>query len=130
MCIIAIVMTGYGVSSRSMVYYANPDIFTDIDTSFNGRSIFRQIAYPVYYLMYGETGDELADLDSKVAVFFHEKDNIYTANFFFFVVIEAPDAGWSISTQVLLAVHMLFVNILLTNLLIAMFRYESLEFIF
>ena len=25
-------MTGYGVSSRSMVYYANPDIFTDIDT--------------------------------------------------------------------------------------------------
>lgn len=84
MCIIAIVMTGYGVSSRSMVYYANPDIFTDIDTSFNGRSIFRQIAYPVYYLMYGETGDELADLDSKVAVFFHEKDNIYTANFFFF----------------------------------------------
>jgi hypothetical protein len=32
------------------------------------------------------------------------------------------DAGWSISTHVLLAIHMLFVNILLTNLLIAMFR--------
>ncbi|CAF4848024.1 unnamed protein product, partial [Rotaria sp. Silwood1] len=31
-------------------------------------------------------------------------------------------AAWSISTHVLLAVHMLFVNILLTNLLIAMFR--------
>jgi hypothetical protein len=33
-----------------------------------------------------------------------------------------PNAGWSIATQVLLAIHMLFVNVLLTNLLIAMFR--------
>ncbi|UJR22717.1 hypothetical protein I4U23_025751 [Adineta vaga] len=99
MCIIAIVMTGYGVASRSMAYYPNPDSFpgTEIDTSFNGRSIFRQIAYPVYYLMYGEFGNELSNLDAN------------------------PDAGWSISTHVLLAIHMLFVNILLTNLLIAMF---------
>lgn len=124
MCIIAIVMTGYGVSSRSMVYYSNPDIYKDIDTSFNGRSIFRQIAYPVYYLMYGEIGGELGDLDGKIT-FFQEKDNVYTGSFFF-VVVEAPDAGWSISTHVLLGVHMLFVNILLTNLLIAMFRYKNL----
>ena len=67
MCIIAIVMTGYGVASRSMVYYPNADKFNDsnIDTSFSGRSIFRQIAYPVYYLMYGEVGNELGYLDGK-----------------------------------------------------------------
>ncbi|CAF3190132.1 unnamed protein product [Rotaria socialis] len=99
MCIIAIVMTGYGVASRAMVYYPNANRFneTGISIAFNGRDIFRQIAYPVYYLMYGEFGTELDDLDNN------------------------RDEAWSISTHVLLAVHMLFVNILLTNLLIAMF---------
>lgn len=43
-----------------------------------------------------------------------DRDSIFIAN---------RDAGWSISTHVLLAAHMIFVNILLTNLLIAMFRY-------
>lgn len=117
MCIIAIVMTGYGVTSRSMVYYPHADKFndTDIDTSFSGRSIFRQIAYPVYYLMYGEFGNELGNLDGK---------NLESSRFVPMrnCWIEYPDAGWSISTHVLLAIHMLFVNILLTNLLIAMFR--------
>ncbi|CAF4870469.1 unnamed protein product [Rotaria sp. Silwood1] len=100
MCIIFIVMAGYGVASRSMAYYPNANRFnlTDFSTDFDGRSIFRQIAYPIYYLMYGEFGNELSYLD--------ETDN---------------SAAWSISTHVLLAVHMLFVNILLTNLLIAMF---------
>ncbi|CAF4270745.1 unnamed protein product, partial [Adineta steineri] len=65
MCIIAIVMAGYGVASRSMVYYSNPTLFNDTttDTSFDGRSIFRQIIYPIYYLIYGEFGKELDDLD-------------------------------------------------------------------
>ncbi|CAF1361372.1 unnamed protein product [Rotaria sordida] len=99
MCIIFIVMTGYGVASRSVVYYPNPNAFNDtnVNTAFDGRSIFRQIAYPVYYLMYGQFGNELSDLDTY------------------------PDAGWSIATHILLAAHMLFVNILLINLLIAMF---------
>jgi len=62
-------MIGYGVSSRSMVYYPIVNNFTTatgglIDTSFDGRSIFRQIIYPVYYLMYGEFDDQLSDLDS------------------------------------------------------------------
>ncbi|CAF1177771.1 unnamed protein product [Rotaria sp. Silwood1] len=99
MCIIFIVMAGYGVASRSMVYYPNSDKFnqTNFSTAFDGRSIFRQIVYPVYYLMYGQFGNELSNLDAY------------------------PDAGWSISTHVLLAAHMLLVNILLINLLIAMF---------
>ncbi|CAF4387224.1 unnamed protein product, partial [Adineta steineri] len=92
-------MAGYGVASRSMVYYPNANLLneTSTDISFDGRSIFRQIVYPVYYLMYGEFGKELDNLDVDV------------------------DAAWSIATHVLLAIHMLFVNILLTNLLIAMF---------
>jgi hypothetical protein len=70
MCIIAIVMAGYGVASRSMVYYPKENDFTTdsngtIDDSFNARSVFRQIAYPVYYLMYGEFGNELTTLDGK-----------------------------------------------------------------
>jgi len=68
MCIIAIVMTGYGVASRSMAYYPNPYIFSsgNISTAFDGRSVFRQIAYPVYYLMYGQFGNELSNLDGKI----------------------------------------------------------------
>ncbi|CAF4647243.1 unnamed protein product [Rotaria sp. Silwood1] len=102
MVIIAVVMIGYGVASRSMVYYPRANNFTmetggSIDNSFDGRSVFRHIAYPVYYLLHGEVGDERTSLDSN------------------------PDAAWSISNHILLAIHMLFVNILLTNLLIAMF---------
>ena len=37
--------------------------------------------------------------------------------------VENLDASYAIATHVLLAIHVLFVNILLTNLLIAMFRY-------
>jgi hypothetical protein len=66
MCIIAVVMIGYGVASRSMAYYPNSDLFNDpVDTAFDGRSIFRQIIYPVYYLMYGQFGNELSNLDRK-----------------------------------------------------------------
>jgi len=44
-------------------------------------------------------------------------------------LIENPDYATSIATQVLLAFHMLFVNILLVNLLIAMFSFtfESVQ---
>ncbi|CAF3348541.1 unnamed protein product [Rotaria sp. Silwood1] len=102
MVIIAVVMIGYGVASRSMVYYPRANNFTmetggSIDNSFDGRSVFRHIIYPVYYFLYGDFGDELTNLDSN------------------------PEAGWSIADHVLLAIHMIFVNILLTNLLIAMF---------
>jgi hypothetical protein len=62
-------MAGYGVASRSMVYYPKVNNFTTeagvyIDNSFDGRSFFRQILYPVYYLMYGQLDSELGALDS------------------------------------------------------------------
>ncbi|CAF4117301.1 unnamed protein product [Rotaria sp. Silwood2] len=97
--IILIAIIAYGVASRTMYNYNN-DIL-----SFNGRSIFRNIIYPTYYLLYGNVGNELNELDAN------------------------SDSSTSISTHVLLAFHMLFVNILLINLLIAMFSFtfESVQ---
>ncbi len=68
-CIIAVVMIGYGVSSRSMVYYPIANNFTTvtggfIDPNFDGRSVFRQILNPVYYFLYGILDNELGNLDS------------------------------------------------------------------
>ena len=62
-------MTGYGVASRAMTYYPNANGFTradggPIDNSFDGRSVFRYIIYPVYYMMYGQISTELEHLDS------------------------------------------------------------------
>jgi hypothetical protein len=67
--IIAVVMIGYGVASRSMVYYPIANNFTTatggfIDTSFDGRSVFRQVLAPVYFLLHGEIIGELNNLDS------------------------------------------------------------------
>jgi hypothetical protein len=52
-------MTAYGVASRTMYNYNNDTL------SFDGRSIFRNILYPTYYLMYGNLDNELSDLDGK-----------------------------------------------------------------
>ncbi|CAF4433686.1 unnamed protein product, partial [Rotaria socialis] len=92
--IILIAMIAYGVASRAMYNYSDPD---PNDLTFDGRSIFRNILYPTYYLMYGSTDNELTALNQN------------------------RDFATAIATQVLLAAHMLFVNVLLINLLIAMF---------
>ncbi len=68
-CIILIVMIAYGVASRSMVYYPIVNNFTTItggiiDIDFNGREVFYQILYPVYYFLHGYIDPELANLDS------------------------------------------------------------------
>ncbi|UJR19306.1 hypothetical protein I4U23_022435, partial [Adineta vaga] len=66
---------------------------------FDGREFFAKIVYPVYYFILGNIGDELSTLN------------------------ETPNASTTIATQVLFAFHMLFVNILLVNLLIALFNF-------
>jgi hypothetical protein len=60
-------MCGYGVASRAMAFYPNRESFENVNISvaFDGRTVFRQIAYPVYYLMYGEMGYELSSLDGS-----------------------------------------------------------------
>jgi hypothetical protein len=60
-------MIAYGVTSRAMY---NFDINTSNDNlTFDGRSIFRNIVYPPYYLMYGSTDGELNALD-RIVLFF------------------------------------------------------------
>jgi hypothetical protein len=56
-------MIAYGVTSRSMFNY-NAANDTDDDLTFDGRSVFRNILYPTYYLMYGSQDTELQALDS------------------------------------------------------------------
>ncbi|CAF1399809.1 unnamed protein product [Rotaria sordida] len=60
---------------------------------------FRNVVYPAYYFVLGRFDDELSQLDDK------------------------PNDSGSIATQVMFAFHMLFVNILLINLLIALFSF-------
>ncbi|UJR18510.1 hypothetical protein I4U23_005417 [Adineta vaga] len=66
---------------------------------FDGREFFRKIVSPVYYFILGSFDDELSNLN------------------------DTPDDGTKIATQILFAFHMLFVNILLLNLLIALFSF-------
>ncbi|CAF1203398.1 unnamed protein product [Adineta steineri] len=66
---------------------------------FKGRNIFRDIVYPVYYFVHGSFDNERTQLEAT------------------------PDSGTTIVTQIIFAFHMLFVNILLINLLIALFSF-------
>lgn len=53
-------MTAYGVASRTMFNYTPSE-----PLQFDGRSIFRNLIYPIYYLMYGNISGELGYLDSE-----------------------------------------------------------------
>ncbi|CAM4799552.1 unnamed protein product [Rotaria magnacalcarata] len=89
-----VAIAAYGVVSRSLFKYNQ--------VSFDGRGIFGEIFYRPYWFLYGQVSDT-ADLDTLI-----ESANST-------VVAEAT------ATHVLLAFHMLFINILLLNLLIAVF---------
>ena len=60
-------MVAYGVASRAM-YDFNADADND-DLTFDGRSIFRHIIYPSYYLMYGEIDGDTQALDRMDFIF-------------------------------------------------------------
>ncbi|CAF4042150.1 unnamed protein product, partial [Adineta steineri] len=66
---------------------------------FKGQNILRDIIYPVYYFVHGSFDNERTQLEA------------------------VPDTSTTIATQVIFAFHMLFVNILLINLLIALFSF-------
>ena len=67
-------MTAYGVASRAM-FSSQYNLLT-----FDGRSIFRQLIYPTYYLMYGNVGVELEQLDGKLK----RKKNFFSFSHFIF----------------------------------------------
>ncbi|CAF1500445.1 unnamed protein product, partial [Rotaria sordida] len=92
--IIFIAISAYGVVSRSLIFYN--------EIPFTGNEIFKQIYYQSYWFIYGENTDKDL-LDEKIK------------NGTSFMVYQAT------ATHILLAFHMLFINILLLNLLIAVF---------
>ncbi|CAF3511447.1 unnamed protein product [Rotaria sp. Silwood1] len=94
---IFIAITAYGVVSRALILYKQ--------VPFTGHGIFSEIFYEPYWFIYGEVSDKYL-LDNII----HGDSNSTTGN-----VAEAS------ATHVLLAFHMLFINILLLNLLIAVF---------
>ncbi|CAF1272549.1 unnamed protein product, partial [Rotaria sordida] len=87
----------YGVVSRALIYYKQ--------VPFTGYGIFSQILYVPYWFIYGVVPD-LSILDGII----NGDNSTIEAN--------VPEAT---ATHVLLAFHMLFINILLLNLLIAVF---------
>ena len=60
-------MLGYGVASRSIVYYPHQEDYYpyNISRGFDGRTMFRDIVYPVYYMLHGTIQTELTNLDRK-----------------------------------------------------------------
>ncbi|CAF1439974.1 unnamed protein product [Rotaria sp. Silwood1] len=94
---IFIAIAAYGVVSRALILYKQVE--------FTGRGIFSQIFYAPYWFIHGEFSDKEL-LDELIS-----NDTNSTTG----VIAEAT------VTHVLLAFHILFINILLLNLLIAVF---------
>ncbi|CAF1081158.1 unnamed protein product [Adineta ricciae] len=69
-------------------------------TVFSVQKLFNDIIYPVYYFVHGSIDNERSQLDAK------------------------PDISTTVVTQIIFAFHMLFVNVLLINLLIALFSFK------
>ncbi|CAF0954182.1 unnamed protein product [Adineta steineri] len=91
---IFIAIAAYGVVSRALILYQQ--------IPFTGSDIFRSIFYEPYWFIYGDVSDK--DLLDQII-----------SNGTQSLVAEAT------ATHVLLAFHMLFINILILNLLIAVF---------
>ncbi|CAF3716629.1 unnamed protein product [Adineta steineri] len=91
---IFIAIAAYGVVSRALIFYQQ--------IPFTGSDIFRSIFYEPYWFIYGDVSDK--DLLDQII-----------SNGTQSLVAEAT------ATHVLLAFHMLFINILILNLLIAVF---------
>lgn len=103
-------MTAYGVASRSMAFYGT--------FHFGIREIFHAVLYPVYYLLYTNVSGELQGLDGQIL----ERSLLHSTSLHCFSLLGSINQSSGIATHILLAFHMLLINILLVNLLIAMFK--------
>ncbi len=104
----------YGVVSGAMTKYG--------EVKFDVRSIFNNIFYAPYWFLYSEASDEKKALDSEII----QSIKILSCAFILDMVTGNTSSSLvteAIATHVLLAFHMLFINILLLNLLIALFAY-------
>ncbi|UJR16241.1 hypothetical protein I4U23_003149 [Adineta vaga] len=98
--LIFVCIAAYGVVSRALFMYNNIE--------FTAQNVFTSIFYRPYWFLYSIVDEERNDLDGIIS------SNISTSR----QVSEAT------VTHVLLTFHMLFINILLLNLLIAAFNFS------
>ncbi|CAF1060452.1 unnamed protein product [Rotaria sordida] len=94
---IFIAIAAYGVVSRALIFYRQ--------VPFTGRGILTEIFYEPYWFIHGEFSDKDL-LDERI------KNGTNAGG---------GGAAEATATHVLLAFHMLFINILLLNLLVAVF---------
>jgi hypothetical protein len=109
---IFIAIAAYGVVSRSLISYRK--------VPFTGRGILSEIFYEPYWFIYGSVSDKEI-LDRKCC--FISLELIYS--YLIYTDRTKNETGdnnaEATATHVLLAFHMLFINILLLNLLVAVF---------
>jgi len=109
-----ICVAAYGVASRTMIKQG--------EMAFTAQSIFENIFYAPYWFLYEDADDEKKSLDSQRVTSYH-------LNYVSVLVLDIIGNNTTslraeaVATHVLLAFHMLFFNILLLNLLIAVFAY-------
>jgi hypothetical protein len=111
-----IFIAAYGVVSRSMTKLG--------DVQFTAKSIFVNIFYAPYWFLYSEINDEKNALDGRIIL----KDTNHNVICPLAIISNNTSAdlvAGATATHVLLAFHMLFINLLLLNLLIAVFTYVN-----
>ena len=109
---IFIAMAAYGVVSRAMILYKQ--------VPFTGSGIFSHIFYEPYWFMYGEVSDK-ALLDGVYLFFLFENHLLARHDIEMIGNSTVGSEAEAVATHVLLAFHMLFINVLLLNLLVAVF---------
>ena len=101
--VLLLAILAYGVTSRSMTAHK--------EFNFNLKEILQNVIYPQYFFIYGYIENELFTLEAMLRNTNHTNISSKSAN-----------ESTIIAHYVLFAIHVLFVNILLVNLLIAMFK--------
>ena len=94
---------------------------TNGNISIYSRQFLYDVIYPVYYFVHGSIDNERTTLESKNII--SKKRMTMHRYFSSFLSKAKQDASAFVATKVMFAFHMLIVNILLINLLIALFRY-------
>ena len=116
--IIFVCIVAYGVVSRALTMYSSIE--------FTVRGIVTAVFYQPYWFLYSLVEDEKRILDGKLAISAKWKGLFKRHVPFQDIIVSNTSSVDEIAeatvNHVLLAFHMLFINILLLSLLIAMFK--------
>ncbi|CAF1223885.1 unnamed protein product [Adineta ricciae] len=101
--IIFVCIAAYGIVSRSLTRYSSIEM--------NAKNLSSSILYRPYWFLYSIVDDERNELDGIIESPSSSSDEVFEATV----------------NQILLAFHMLFINILILNLLIAVFNFTIMD---